>query len=413
MSTYFIGGHHTSGICFYLETVYHTRIIKTSQTLEEAIAYFDASQLEIQYLLILDTKISQDFERFQQSFVEIYHISQWMHFQILIMTQHSRVKEFVHQIGQDSVDCMLIKTNQIDMSDISEYLTSHLENHKINHRSFSPRKKMKNDLKLLEKQLKNEYQGTRRSIVVTGASGSGTSSVVTNAAVAFGQLRQKTLVVNLDVINDGMFLFESSSATCSNTEEKLAHVLKKKNSNLAHKLKVLQHNIKGVHWMTRSVHQTKEYHEASMMIEAVMSLKEDYDVILFDLPLEILHHAVRGMSFIDQSYLVINNHFSSIHRTSTQLNGLMTNDKKDFIERSSLILNKYNDFNQFEGKPFLPQISLELLATHLQLDLHQIRIAGVFELSKENEFYFHARSYSSYSDSFKKDLLRLLRNIKL
>lgn len=277
-----------------------------------------------------------------------------------------------------------------------------------------------------EKEVKEDNRfssissGISRVIAVTGHRGVGVTSSAVNLASESAKKHLSTIIVDLDIFNRTTNLYFGEFIRQVERDEHMAASLIKclakpqeyKNNacNLSDKL-----------WLTTLGYDfedhrlTEQFYTTIKLMNMLTILKQSFNVIILDLPLEILGKFHEVIPNVDIFALCVNNSQYSVITTLQNMGNYLSNEEIGYLNaKSKLLITRYNDRAQCEDGFFTPDRVSELFASDLCEEMKiQMPVAGYIRYYDEFDSQMErdipiSELNSEYKEYYAGALVRLL-----
>lgn len=236
-------------------------------------------------------------------------------------------------------------------------------------RVFSHKKSQEEDTE--DKKFKYISQGISRIVGVTGHRGVGVTSTVVNLAYEASKRNLSTVIVDLDIHNRTTNIYFSEFIRQAEMDEHMNASLVKclaKPQDYKHCACYLKDKL----WLTGLTYEYEDerllsqFYTPLKLINLITVLRQYFNLVLLDIPFEILKEFEEIIPNIDTFGLCVNNSQYSIITTLRNMGNCLSNENIGYLNaKSKLIITKYNDRVQYEGDFFTPERVSDLFASDL------------------------------------------------
>ncbi len=242
-----------------------------------------------------------------------------------------------------------------------------------------------------DKRFKHIRKGISRVIGVTGHRGVGITSTVVNLGYEASKRNLSTIIIDLDVYNRTTNLYFSEFMRQAERDEHLAGSLLKclakpqdYQSNACQVASKLW--IAGLTYNFEDKRLMNQFFNTNKLMNLLTVLRQHFNVILLDLPFEVLKDFEEVIPNMDAFALCANNNQYSIITTLRNMGNCLSSENIGYVNaKSKLVITRYNDRAQYENEFFTPDKVSEIFASDLCEELSiKMPIAGF--IRQEEEF---------------------------
>ncbi len=234
---------------------------------------------------------------------------------------------------------------------------------------FKSKKEEENDGD--DKRFKHIRKGISRVVGVTGHRGVGITSTVVNLAYEASKRNLSTIIIDLDVYNRTTNLYFSEFMRQAERDEHLAGSLLKclakpqdYQSNACQVSNKLW--LAGLTYNFEDKRLMNQFFNTNKLMNLLTVLRQHFNVILLDLPLEVLKEFEEVIPNIDAFALCTNNNQYSIITTLRNMGNCLSSENIGYVNaKSKLVITRYNDRAQYEDEFFTPDKVSEIFASDL------------------------------------------------
>lgn len=282
---------------------------------------------------------------------------------------------------------------------------------------FSRNKSIKEDE---SQEFKHVSKGISRVIGITGHRGVGITSTLVNLGYEASKRNLKTIIVDLDIRNRTINLYFSEFIRQSEQDEHLRASLVK----CLAKPQDYKSNaccIKDKLWVTELSYDFEDkrlinqFYISNKLINMLAVLRQYFNIILLDIPLEVLGEFEECIPNIDVFGLCTHNSQYSIITNLRNMGTYLSNESITYLNaKSKLIITQYNDRAQYEGDFFTSDKVSEIYNSDLCEELSiRMSVAGTIKYTNEFDEQIEndipiVEQNSEYKNYYSNILLRLL-----
>ncbi len=391
-------------------------------------------------IIILDEGIDQKLETLDSQLMKIHDV---YNIKIVIITRNLELKirakyadvKFFEKLRISYVEYIDMIDEIIKIKDKVEPPSKEIQDRVQNHNGieenvevvkknklslFGKFKRAKKEILDEDNRFKNISAGISRVVAVTGHRGVGVTSTAVNLAYEASKKNLTTIIVDLDLINRTTNLYFGEFVKQSECDEHLNSSLLK----CLAKPQDYQNNACSINknlWMTGLSYDfddkklINQFFEKTKLINMLTVLRQHFNIIILDLPLEILSRVEECIPNIDCFALCVQNSQYSIITTLRSMDMYLSSLSISFVNaKSKLIITNYNDRAQYEDDFFTPDKVSEIFASDLCEELTvEMPVAGYiknnekFDLQIETDIPITI-SNSEYENYYSGIVLRIL-----
>lgn len=222
-----------------------------------------------------------------------------------------------------------------------------------------------------DKKFKYISQGISRVVGITGHRGVGITSTAVNLAYEASKHNLSTVIVDLDIYNRTTNIYFSEFMRQAEMDEHMNASLVKclaKPQDYKHCACYLKDKL----WLTGLTYEYEDdrllsqFYTAHKLINLITVLRQHFNLVVLDIPFEILKNFEEVIPNIDTFGLCVNNSQYSIITTLRNMGNCLSNENIGYLNaKSKLIITRYNDRVQYEGDFFTPERVSDLFASDL------------------------------------------------
>ncbi|MFC4102188.1 cellulose synthase operon protein YhjQ/BcsQ [Paenibacillus xanthanilyticus] len=235
----------------------------------------------------------------------------------------------------------------------------------------------------LTRELDKVSRGISRVIAVTGHRGSGMTSTVVNVASEASKRGLSVMIVDMDVDYRGMNMYFNSFHERTRKDEDM-------NASLIRTLAKPQDymttafNLRENLWLTglgyefADERRIDQFYASAKLIGLLSLLRHRFNLILLDMPLDILRRFQETMIHIDGFALCVPNNLHAVLSTLKNAEVVLGEEAQGYLNaKSKVVVTKYNDRSRFQGEIFAPdQVSRVLTSGLLDSFAYEMKVAG-------------------------------------
>ena len=455
MNVLFVGGNLTGII--YNKIAYQKSIInKNSVYSSELVQFLNEESIKIDKVIIIDEGIDEKIEDFVNTINQAKALA--INKQIVLLTRNIVLKDLknidqiifsdqvyityedyekeIEQIirlegssqkQEDEKELRKAGSNKVSKASSDNEDTRQTEEKKEHISLFAKfrRNKEKEDKEeTKDKRFGHISSGISRVIAVTGHRGAGITSSVVNLATQAAKKNLSTVIVDMDIYNRTTNLyFGEFIKQVAEDEHMSASLIKCLAKPQEYKNNAC--NIEGKLWLTglgygfEDRRLIEQFYTPVKLINMITILKQSFNVVILDIPLDILQHFNEVIMNIDVFALCVNNSQYSVITTLQNMGNYFSNEEIGYINaKTKLLITKYNDRAQYEGEFFTPDRVSDLFASDLCEEMNipmpvagYVRYYEEFDSQMERDIPISEIS-SEYKEYYVRALVRLLEGGK-
>ena len=324
-------------------------------------------------------------------------------------TQKSIPSENISKDDQHNV-------KKIDNGKKKSFLDRFKSSHK-DEKKYNPTDQLVRDFESISK-------GISRVISITGHRGSGLTSTSINLACEASKRGLKAIVIDLDVDYRGCNAYFSNFNEASNKNEEM-------NASLIRTLarpqeyKTTCFCINENFWLTSLGYSfndkrlTEQFYNSTKLVGLLSMLRSKFNVIILDMPLDILKVFEETIIHIDIFGLCVPNSIYAILSTLRNIEVVLNSESISYLNsKSKVVVTKYNDRAKFQDEYFVPEKVCEVMTSGISSNFRsELNAAGYipysFEFDKQIESDIPiVNSSTEYEKYYGNILLRLMEGVK-
>ncbi|MCL6605683.1 MAG: hypothetical protein K6T94_22705 [Paenibacillus sp.] len=272
----------------------------------------------------------------------------------------------------------------------------------------------------LTRELDRISRGISRVVAVTGHRGSGVTSTAVNLASEAGRRGLSALIVDLDIDyrSTNMYFggFHERTKRDEDINASLIRTLARPQDYAA-----TAFPIRETVWLTGLGYEfddprlISQFVTEARLIGLLSLLRNRFNLIVLDLPLDLLRQYQEIMIHIDSFGLCVPNDLYSVLSTLRNVENSLPKEQAVYLNaKSKLVVTKYNDRSRFQGESFTPEAVSRVLTSGLMEDFtYEMKVAGYVPYSNDFDMQIESdvplvHSSSNFERAYGNILLRLL-----
>lgn len=235
----------------------------------------------------------------------------------------------------------------------------------------------------LTRELDKVSRGISRVIAVTGHRGSGMTSTVVNVASEASKRGLSVMIVDMDAEYRGMNMYFNSFHERTRKDEdmnaSLIRSLAKPQDYMMTAFSLREHLwLTGLGYEFADERRLDQFYTGAKLIGLLSLLRHRFNLILLDLPLDILRRFQETMIHIDGFALCVPNNLHAVLSTLKNAEVALGEEARGYLNaKSKVVVTKYNDRSRFQGEIFAPeQVSRVLTSGLLDAFAYEMKVAG-------------------------------------
>src|SRR5690606_16073067 len=127
----------------------------------------------------------------------------------------------------------------------------------------------------------------------------------------------------------------------------------------------------------------EQFYNSEKLVGLISVLRTKFNLVLLDMPLDLLRSFQETMIHIDVFGLCIPNNLHAVLSTARNVEVVLDREKASYFNaKSKVIVTKYNDRSRFQGALFAPEKVSEILASGISDSFqYEMKTAGVVPYS--------------------------------
>lgn len=272
----------------------------------------------------------------------------------------------------------------------------------------------------LTREMNRISRGISRVVAVTGHRGSGMTSTAVNVASEAGRRGLSALIVDLDIDYRSTNMYFSSFHERTKRDEEINASLIRtlaRPQDYASTAFSLKENV----WLTALGYGFEDrkligqFVNEGKLIGLLSLLRNRFNLIILDIPLDLLRDYPEMMIHIDCFGLCVPNDLYSVVSTLRNVENSLDRERAAYLNaKSKLIVTKYNDRSRFQGEVFTPDaVSRVLTSGLLDSFTYEMKVAGPVAYSSDFDSQIESDvplvyTSANYERAYGNILLRLL-----
>ncbi|HQD29622.1 serine/threonine-protein kinase [Acetivibrio saccincola] len=242
----------------------------------------------------------------------------------------------------------------------------------------------------LKRLFESINKNTSKVIAITGHRGSGVTSSVVNLACVAAKNDFNTIIVDMDIDYRSTNMYFNSFHEKTKKDEEI-------NASLIRTLAKPENymttafNIKNNLWLTSLGYRfydknlIDKFFNSLKVISMLSVLRNKFNLIIIDIPLDLLKNFREILIHIDRFGLCVSNNLYSVLSSLRNMEVVLEKEHISYINaKSKLLITKYNNRSRFHEKIFTQEKVCELITSGLSEHFtNQISSAGIIPYSQE------------------------------
>ncbi|MDH6371351.1 cellulose biosynthesis protein BcsQ [Paenibacillus sp. PastF-3] len=251
---------------------------------------------------------------------------------------------------------------------------------------FKPKPKAPPELQAtdsLTRELDKVSRGISRIVAITGHSGCGITSTTINVASEASKRGLSVLIVDLDIEYRSTNMYFSSFHERTKRDEDINASLIRTLARPQDYLTTAYH-LKENMWLTGLGYSfsdrklMEQFYTSSKLVGLLSLLRNKFNLILLDLPMNSLDQFREALIHIDSFGLCIPNNLYAVLSTLKNVEESLDKENAAYLNaKSKVIVTKYNDRSRFQGDIFTPdRVSAVTASGLLESFTYEMKVAG-------------------------------------
>lgn len=272
----------------------------------------------------------------------------------------------------------------------------------------------------LTRELDRISRGISRIVAVTGHRGSGVTSTAVNLASEAGRRGLSALIVDLDIDYRSMNMyfggFHERTKRDEDINASLIRTLARPQDYTATAFPIRENLwLTGLGYEFDDPRLIGQFVTEARLTGLLSLLRNRFNLIVLDLPLDVLRKYQEIMIHIDSFGLCVPNDLYSVLSTLRNVENSLLKEQAVYLNaKSKLVVTKYNDRSRFQGDNFTPEAVSRVLTSGLMEDFtYEMKVAGHVPYSSDFDSQIESdvplvHSSTHYERAYGNILLRLL-----
>jgi len=448
MNLYLIAGNNSDAVKQALEKN-DIVVVKFEASISNALDFLSNNYLEYDLVLLTDQGVIDDYQNFKgllKTFKQL--INQGAGFKFL--TKDAHLEKIFNQVFENDLKFNVCLTDQIKIpvsmlidfclsdnsaGEVNDNTNLSVEDTVLLKKSRSIFSKIKSGLKKDDdtkssnpiKPIKSKKQeieknisiskDLRKIIAFTGHRGSGITGTVANIASVASDKGLSVMVIDMDTVYRGINLFFSKFGDEVEINSELGYSLIRCLMNPecydVNSCKINKNlSIIALAYSVLNKERISEAMQSKRVLSLISLLKQKYNLVLIDIPIENLKSLPDIITQIDSIGLCVNNSLYSVINTVRAIETSVLKDTLLFTTKSRVIVSKYNDNSRYNGKKFTPKFTCEVLNNLTDISKGEYQKGGVVPYSKDYDLQAGGGERICNTDSsYKNYFLDILNNL--
>lgn len=421
-------------------------VVRCETSISKALDYLSNNYLEYDMVLLTDQGVINDYQNFKELLEKFKQLmNRRSNFKFI--TKDIQLERIFNQVFEDDLRFSVYLTDQIkiSVSMLVEFCTSTNVDSEINESANlsvddtvilkKPRSifdKFKYGLKKEEESQsskpssikKKDIEKTiyalrdlKRIVAITGHRGSGVTGTVANIATVASDKGISVMVIDMDTVYRGMNLYFSKFGEEVDINSELSYslirCLMNPESYDVNSCRINRNlSLIALGYSVSSRERISEAMQYKRVVSLISFLKQEYDLILMDIPMEVFKTLPDLITQIDSIGLCVNNSLYSIINTVRGIEESVSKDALLFATKSRVIVSKYNENNRYKGKKITPEFTCEILNHLSGVSKAEFKKIGVMPYSMDYDLQTGSGDrICNTNKSYKDYYLEILKNL--
>ncbi len=228
----------------------------------------------------------------------------------------------------------------------------------------------------------------KKVVVISGHRGSGVTGTVANIASVASSHGLSVMVVDMDTVYRGINLFFPKFGDEVDIKPDLSNslirCLMKPESYDVNSCRINENlSVITLAYSASNKDKLAEVMDYKRVLSLVSLLRQKYNLVLLDLPMEILKRISNIITQVDSIGLCVNNNLYSVINTVKDIEESISEDFLLFRTKSRVIISKYNENNRYHSKRFSPEFTCEMLNEISSVTRDEYQNCGVIPYTKD------------------------------
>ncbi|MEK4193129.1 AAA family ATPase [Paenibacillus sp. FSL R5-0636] len=259
---------------------------------------------------------------------------------------------------------------------------------------FKPKPKAPTELQAtdtLTRELDKISRGISRIVAITGHSGCGITSTTINVASEASKRGLNVIIVDMDIEYRSTNMYFSSFHERTKRDEdinaSLIRTLARPQDYLTTAFHLKENLwLAGLGYSFSDSKLIQQFYTSSKLVGLLSLLRNKFNLILLDLPLNLLDRFREALIHIDSFGLCIPNNLYAVLSTLRNVEETLNKENTAYLNaKSKVIVTKYNDRSRFQGEIFVPdKVSAVATSGLLESFTYGMKVAG--HISYDTDF---------------------------
>lgn len=235
----------------------------------------------------------------------------------------------------------------------------------------------------LTRELDNISRGISRVAAITGHRGSGITSTVVNVAHEASKRGLSTIIIDMDLEYRSMNMYFSNYHELTKHDEEMNFSLIRTLAR-PQDYKTTAYPIKDNMWLAAlgyRFNDTKlinQFYTSSKLVGLLSILRSKFNLIILDLPLDLLRTFNEALIHIDTFGLCVPNNLHAVLSTVRNVEVSLGQEEASYLNaKSQVIVTKYNDRSRIMDEVFTPDKVCEVLGSGISESFrYEMKSAG-------------------------------------
>ena len=254
-------------------------------------------------------------------------------------------------------------------------------------------------------------------VAITGHRGSGVTGTVANIASVASDMGLSVMVIDMDTAYRGINLFFSKFGDEVELNSELSYSLIRclmnpesydvKSCKINRNLSII-----ALAYSVSCKERISEAMQYKRVLSLISLLKQKYNLVLIDLPMEAVKVLPDIITQIDSIGICVNNSLYSVINTVKAIEETLSKDTLLFTTKSKVIVSKYNENNRYQGKKFTPEFTREILNNLSGMSKEEFKNGGFVPYSKDFDLQMGSGDrLCNTNSSYRNFYLDILKNL--
>lgn len=277
---------------------------------------------------------------------------------------------------------------------------------------------------MLDKRLMGFSKGINRVIAIAGHRGIGCTSTAVNIAYEAANRGLNTILIDMDIKNRSLNLYCGEFAKICEANKDMGNSLIRclaKPQEYKHSAYCINNKlwVSGLSYDFEDRAVIDRFYTTSKIVNLLTILRQNFNVIVLDLPIDMLSELQDVILHIDVFGLCVSNTLYSVVTTLRNISTYLTTENSSYLNgKSKIIVARYNDRMHYQGEIFTADQVSELFSSDLSDDFNiAMPVAGIIRYSQEFDTQLETdipivNSSREFKEYYSNILLRLLEGAR-